>query len=43
MKKLTDDQIKELKKVFPNAPNPKHEPYKFMHYVKMYLTHKGLL
>ena len=43
MKTLTDEQIKELKKVFPNAPNPKQEPYKFMHYVKMYLTHKGLL
>ena len=43
MKKLTEEQIKELKKLFPDAPNPKHEPHKFMHYVKMYLTHKALL
>ena len=43
MKKLTEEQIEELKKMFPSAPNPKHEPYKFMHYVKMYLTSKGLL
>ena len=43
MKALTDEQIKELKQMFPSAPNPKHEPHKFMHYVKMYLTSKGLL
>ena len=42
-KRLTDEQIKELKKMFPSVPNPKHEPEKFMHYVRMYLTHKALL
>ena len=41
--KLTDEQIEELKKMFPSVPNPKNEPQKFLHYVKMYLTHKGLL
>ena len=41
--KLNEEQIEELKKMFPLTPNPKHEPHKFMHYVKMYLTHKGLL
>jgi hypothetical protein len=40
---LTDEQIKELKMIFPSCPNPIHEPAKFMHYVKMYLTHKALL
>ena len=43
MKKLTDEQIEELKRIFPCCPNPIHEPQKFMHYVKMYLTHKALL
>jgi len=41
--RLNEEQIKELKKVFPECPNPKHEPMKFTHYVKMYMTHKGLL
>ena len=41
--RLTDEQIKELKRIFPDCPNPKHEPLKFTHYVKMYLTHKALL
>ena len=41
--RLTDEQIEELKKMFPSVPNPKNEPQKFLHYVKMYLTHKGLL
>ncbi len=43
VKKLDDDQIEELKKMFPECPNPIHEPQKFMHYIKMYLTSKGLL
>ena len=41
--RLSDEQIKELKKMFPSAPNPVNEPQKFMHYVRMYLTSKGLL
>jgi hypothetical protein len=40
---LSEEQIKELKEMFPSCPNPLHEPHKFMHYVKMYLTSKGLL
>ena len=43
MNTLTDEQIVELKQMFPECPNPIHEPNKFMHYVRMYLTHKGLL
>jgi len=43
MNTLTDDQIEELKKMFPECPNPVNEPQKFMHYIKMYLTSKGLL
>ena len=43
MKALNTEQIEELKKMFPSCPNPIHEPAKFMHYVRMYLTSKGLL
>ena len=38
--RLTDEQIKELKEMFPDCPNPKHQPHKFMHHVKMYLQSK---
>ena len=43
MSVLTDEQIAELRRMFPECPNPIHEPNKVMHYVRMYLTHKGLL
>jgi len=43
VKKLDDKQLEELKKMFPACPNPVNEPQKFMHYIKMYLTSKGLL
>ena len=43
VEKLNDDQIEELKMMFPACPNPVNEPQKFMHYIKMYLTSKGLL
>jgi len=43
VKKLNDEEIAELKTMFPSCPNPIHEPQKFMHYIKMYLTSKGLL
>ena len=41
--KLSEEQIAELKHMFPNCPNPVREPIKFTFYVKMYLTSKGLL
>ena len=41
--KLTDDQILELKDMFPPVPNPLHEPFKFMYYVRLYLAYKGRL
>lgn len=28
--------IEEFLKMFPNCPNPEHEPKKFAHYVKMF-------
>ena len=35
--RLDDDQIEELREMFPDCPNPKHEPHRFMFYVRMYL------
>ena len=39
--RLTDEQILELKEMFPDCPNPKYYPKQFMHYVRMYLYCKG--
>lgn len=34
---LTDEDISALKEMFPDCPSPKHEPIKFMYYVRMYV------
>ena len=39
--RLTDEQIAELKEMFPNCPNPKYQPIQFKYYVRMYLYFKG--
>ena len=35
--KLNDKEIKELKEMYPNCPNPKHHPIGFQYYLGMYL------
>ena len=32
----TDKQIRKFIEKYPNLPNPKHEPIKFMYYWKIY-------
>ena len=38
--KLTEEQILELKEMFPACPNPIYYPRAFMFYVHMYLYYK---
>ena len=38
--RLTDEEILELREMFPQCPNPKYLPIQFMHYVRMYLYYR---
>lgn len=41
---MNNDQIKELVEMFGDQlPDPKHEPKKFMYYVRLYKLIKGIL
>lgn len=33
---LTDEELTEFSDMFPDLPSHEHQPYKFMHYVRMY-------
>lgn len=41
---MTEDQLKEIEEfceMFPNAPNPEHEPKRFAWYVKLFRYFKS--